>query len=73
MLSVHMESFDKFIFSSNGEGNRGLGGIRCGNEVLVLLGHALVLLGHAIPIGGFIGMKCREFVWHFRLSIYTFL
>ena len=66
MLSVHMESFDKFIFSSNGEGNRGLGGIRCGNEVLVLL-------GHAIPIGGFIGMKCREFVWHFRLSIYTFL
>ena len=59
VLSVQIKSLEVFIFSSNGEGNKGLGGIRRRDEVF------LVLFGHGIPIGVLIGIVCRELVWQF--------
>ena len=59
VLSVQIKSLEVFIFSSNGEGNKGLGGIRRRDEVF------WVLFGHGIPIGDFIGIVCGELVWQF--------
>jgi hypothetical protein len=64
-LLVQIKSLEVFIFSSNGEGKMGLGGIRWRNEVFG------VLLGHGIPIGVFIGIYVGS--WYGNFMDFFFL